>query len=265
MKIPLIRGRLFRNEDRFDSPKVIVISETTAQRYFPGEDAIGRPIGIGINGFGQRAEIIGIVGNVRYNEIDQSPRPDAYVSLLQAPQQNLYLFARAAGDPMLLIPSVRQQVAEINKNLPIYDVRSMEDRIGDAAARARFSAVLLTIFAGMALVLAAIGIYGVMSYMVRQRTREIGIRVALGARSQDVVRHVVRRTVGLILAGTVVGVAAALAATQVLTNSLYEVRPDDPQTYVLIALILAAVALLASYIPVRRASAIDPATTLRAD
>jgi ABC-type antimicrobial peptide transport system permease subunit len=117
----------------------------------------------------------------------------------------------------------------------------------------------------MALVLAAIGIYGVMSYMVRQRTREIGIRVALGARSQDVVRHVVRRTVGLILAGTVVGVAAALAATQVLTNSLYEVRPDDPQTYVLIALILAAVALLASYIPVRRASAIDPATTLRAD
>jgi putative ABC transport system permease protein len=265
MKIPLLRGRLFTTADRGNAPKTVVISETAAQRYFPGEDPIGKRIGLGLNGFTQGTEIIGIAGNVRYGQMDQAPEPDAYVSLLQAPQQNMYLFARTNGDPAALIPAVRQQVSALNHDLPIYDVRSMQDRISDAAGRARFTAVLLAIFAGMAMVLAALGIYGVMSYMVRQRTREIGIRVALGARSRDVVWYVVRRTAGLVFAGTCLGLAGALAVTQVLTTSLYKVEPDDPQTYILISLILAAVALLAGYLPARRAGGVDPAITLRAE
>jgi putative ABC transport system permease protein len=265
MKIPLIRGRLFNSADRDDTPKTVVISETTAQRYFPGENPIGRSIGFGINGFAERSEIIGIVGNVRYRQMDQPPEPDAYVSLLQAPQQNIYLFARTTGDPAALVPAVRQQVAALNRDLPIYDIRTMQDRVSSAASRARFSALLLTVFAAIALVLAAIGIYGVMSYMVRQQTREIGIRIALGARSQDVVGRVIRRTAGLVLAGTIAGVAGAFVATRVLATSLYQVEPDDPQTFVLIALVLAAIALLAGYIPARRAGAVDPAITLRTE
>jgi putative ABC transport system permease protein len=263
MKIPLLRGRLFTNSDRRDAPKVAVISETTAQRYFPGEDPIGRPIGLGINGFAQRVEIIGVVGDVRHGQLDQPPIPDAYVSLLQAPQPSVYLFARSANNPIALTTVVRQQVAALNRDLPIYDVRTMTNRVSNAAARARFSAILLGIFAMIAIALAAIGIYGVMSYMVRQRIREIGIRVALGARSQDVVRHEVCRAAVLISAGMLLGLGGALAATQILEGSLYEVKPHDPQTYVVIVVLLAAVALFASYVPARRASVVDPAITLR--
>jgi putative ABC transport system permease protein len=265
MKVPLVRGRVFTKADRGDTPKVVVISETTARRFFPGEDPIGKPIGLGINGFGQRAEIVGIVGDVRHGQLDQPPGPDAYVSLLQAPLSNVYLFARTADNPSASIPAVRQQVADLNPDLPIYDVRTMADRVSNAAARARFVAILLGIFATIAVALAAIGIYGVMSYAVRQQTREIGIRVALGARSQDVVRHEIYRAAVLIFAGTVVGLASALAATQVLETSLYEVKPHDPQTYIVITVLLAGVALLASYVPARRATLVDPAITLRTE
>jgi len=265
METPVIRGRSFTNGDRRDTPKVVVINETAAQRYFPGEDPIGKPIGLGINGFGQRAEIIGVVADVRYGLLDQPAGPDAYVSLLQAPQANVYLFARTGINPIALTPVVRQQVAALNRDLPIYDVRTMANRVSNAAARARFSAILLGVFAAIAMALAAIGIYGVMSYMVRQRTREAGIRMALGARSQDVVWHEVRRAAVLICAGTLLGLVGALAATQALASSLYEVKPHDPQTYVMIAVLLAAVALLASYVPARRASTVDPAITLRTE
>jgi ABC-type antimicrobial peptide transport system permease subunit len=177
----------------------------------------------------------------------------------------VYLFARTADNPSASIPAVRQQVADLNPDLPIYDVRTMADRVSNAAARARFVAILLGIFATIAVALAAIGIYGVMSYAVRQQTREIGIRVALGARSQDVVRHEIYRAAVLIFAGTVVGLASALAATQVLETSLYEVKPHDPQTYIVITVLLAGVALLASYVPARRATLVDPAITLRTE
>lgn len=265
MRIPLIRGRLFSNLDRGDAPKTVVISQTAAERYFSGEDPIGKRIALGVNGFGERAEIIGIVGNVRYGQMDLPPHPDAYVSVPQSPQTAMYLFVRTAGVPEGLIPALRAEVAALNRNLPVYDVRTMSDRVSDAAARQRFIAILLAVFASIAIVLAAIGIYGVMSYMVRQRNREIGIRVALGARSQDVVRNVVGRAAGLVLAGTIAGLAGALEATRVLSASLFEVKPDDPQTYFLIALILAMAAMLASYIPARRAGAVDPAITLRSE
>jgi predicted permease len=265
MRIPLIRGRVFTKFDHRDAPKVVVINETAAQRYFPGEDPVGKHIGLGFSGFEERVEIIGIVGDVRYGQLDQPPGPDAYVSLLQVPRENVYLFARTAKDPIGLTPVVRQQLATLNRDLPIYDVRTMENRVSNAASRARFNAILLGIFGTIAIALAAIGIYGVMSYTVRQRTREIGIRVALGARSQDVVRSEVRRGAVLIFAGTALGLAGALAATQVLESLLYEVKPDDPQTYLVISVLLAGVALLASYVPARHASVVDPAITLRTE
>jgi predicted permease len=265
MKVPLIRGRLFTKADRRDGPKVVVINEAAARQYFPGEDPIGKPVGLGENGFGERAEIIGIVGDVRYGQLEQPPGPDAYVSLLQSPQSNVYLFARAASDPIGLTAVIKQQVAALNRDLPIYDVQTMASRVSNAAASARFSAILLGTFGVIAMALAAIGIYGVMSYTIRQHTREIGIRVALGASSQDVVRREVHRAGIMIVAGTLLGLAGALAATQVLETSLYEVAPRDPQTFVVIAVLLAGVALLATYIPARRASLIDPAITLRTE
>ena len=265
VKLPLIRGRLFTTADRRDGPKVVVINETTAKRYFPGEDPIGKPIGLGVNGFGQRAEIIGIVADVRYGQADQPPGLDVYVSLLQAPQSNLILFARTTTNPTALTPLLRQQLAALNPNTTMYDVQTMESRFSNATASARFNAILLGVFAAIAMTLAAVGIYGVMSYMMRQRTREIGIRVALGARHQDVIRHEVRRAAVLIFAGTALGLAGALAATRVLATSLYEVKPHDPQTYVVIAVLLAGIALVASYIPARRATAVDPAITLRVE
>jgi predicted permease len=265
MKIPVLRGRGFSSADRADAPKVVLINETTARRYFPGEDPVGKPIRPTLTGFIEGAEIIGIAGDVRYRQMDQAPEPDVYLSLLQSPQSGVYLFARTAGNPLALVPAVREQVAALDRNLPVYDIRTMRDRFGSAAARARFSTLLLATFAVMAITLAAIGIYGVMSYTVRQRTREIGIRLALGARSGDVVRQVLLRTAVLALAGTIAGLAGALTATRFLASSLYQTRPSDPTTYALISLLVLAVALCASFLPARRASTVDPAITLRAE
>jgi putative ABC transport system permease protein len=268
MKIPVLRGRGFSSADRADAPKVVLINETAARRHFPGQDPIGKSIGLTIRGFNEGAEIVGVVGDVRHGRVEQPTQPDVYLALLQSPQPGVYLFARTAGNPLALVPAVREQVAALDRNLPVYDIRTMRDRFGSAAARARFSTLLLATFAVMAITLAAIGIYGVMSYTVRQRTREIGIRLALGARSGDVVRQVLLRTAALALAGTIAGLAGAFAATRFLTRflaTLYEVRPSDPPTYALIALLVLAVALCAGFLPARRASAVDPAITLRAE
>jgi putative ABC transport system permease protein len=175
------------------------------------------------------------------------------------------LFARTKGDPAALTQGVRQAVHSLNKDLPVYDIKTMGKRISDATARARFSAILLAVFGGIALALAAVGIYGVMSYLVTQRTREIGIRIALGARQSDVLWLVTRRGAALALAGIGLGLACALAATRVLATLLYEVKPGDPDTYIVTAAGLVAVAILASYVPARRAASVDPSLALRAD
>jgi len=169
------------------------------------------------------------------------------------------------GNPAALTQGVRQAVHALNKDLPVYDIKTMNDRISDATARARFSAILLAVLAAIALVLAAVGIYGVMAYVVTQRTREIGIRIALGARQADVLWLVTRRGAALALAGITLGVAGALASTRVLATLLYEIKPGDPETYVVISIGLASVAILASYLPARRAARVDPSLTLRAD
>jgi putative ABC transport system permease protein len=265
MKIPLLRGRWFTETDRQGAPKVVLISDLAARRFWPGEDPMGKPIGVGQGGFGDRAEVIGIVGDVRYGQVDEPPQPDVYISHLQSPRDSLVLFARTAGNPTALTRAVRQAAKSLNKDLPLYDIKTMNERISDATARARFSAILLAVFAGIALVLATVGIYGVMSYLVTQRTREIGIRIALGARSADVLWLVARRGTALALAGITLGVGGALASTRVLATLLYEVKPGDPKTYIVIGFALASVALLASYIPARRATWVDPSTALRTD
>jgi len=265
MKIPLLRGRWFTDGDRKGSPKVVIVSDAAARRFWPGEDPIGKPVGVGQGGFGDRAEVIGIVGDVRYGQMDEPPRPDVYISHLQASRGAMYVFLRAAGNPTALIPAVEREVHALDKNVPVYDIKTMNERIRDSTARARFSAILLAVFAGIAMALAAVGIYGVMSYLVTQRTREIGIRIALGARSGEVLALVVRRGTALALAGIALGTAGALAATRVLSTLLYEVKPGDPATYITMAVLLAIVALAASYIPARRASIVDPSTALRAE
>jgi putative ABC transport system permease protein len=263
MKVPLLRGRWFTEADRRDSPKVVLISETAARRFWPGEDPIGKPIGVGQNGFSDRVEVIGIVGDVRYGQMDEPPRPEAYISFLQSSRPNMVLSVRTQGNPTALTQAVGREVHSLNKDLPVFDVKTMNERMRDSTARARFSAILLAVFAAIALVLAAVGIYGVMSYLVTQRTHEIGIRIALGARPADVLTLVVRRGAALALAGISIGVAGALVSTRVLATLLYEVKPGDPGTYATIAVVLAATALLASYIPARRASSVDPSSALR--
>jgi putative ABC transport system permease protein len=169
------------------------------------------------------------------------------------------------GNPEALTQGVRQEVRALNKDLPIFDIRTMSDRISAATARARFSAILLAVFAGFALSLSAVGIYGVMSYLVTQRTREIGIRMALGARRRDVLSLVLGRGIALAAAGIALGVSGALAATRVLETMLDEVKPGDLETYLVIAGVLLGVALAASYIPARRAAWVDPSSALRAE
>jgi putative ABC transport system permease protein len=265
MRIPLLKGRWFTAADRKGTSKVVVINETAARRFWPGEDPVGRPIGVGQGGFGDRAEIIGVVGDVRYGQMDEPPQPDVYISHLQASRGSMVLFARTVGNPAAMTQAMEHEVHALNQDLPVFDVKTMNERIRDATSRARFSAILLAVFAAIALILAAVGIYGVMSYLVTQRTREIGIRIALGAGSAEVLALVVRRGAVLAAAGIGVGVFGALVTTRVLATLLYEVKPGDPATYVTISAVLAVVALVASYIPARRASSVDPSSALRAD
>ncbi|PYV07602.1 MAG: hypothetical protein DMG07_28100, partial [Acidobacteria bacterium] len=178
MGITLLRGRSFGREDRLGAPKVVLVNETAARRFWPGEDPIGKPIAVGINDFGDRAEIIGIVGDVRYGSVEEPPRPDVYICTLQSTPSSMILYLRAQSDPTALVSAARAEVRALNRDLPVYDVKSMRERIRDATARTRFSALLLAVFASIALVLASVGIYGVMSYAVTARTREIGIRIA---------------------------------------------------------------------------------------
>jgi putative ABC transport system permease protein len=265
MRVPLLRGRTFAATDRTGAPKVVLINETAARKFWPGEDPIGKPIAVGQGGFGDRAEIVGIVADIRYGTMDSAPMPDVFIPLAQSPRSSMVLFIRTTADPRTLAAGVRAEVRTLDRNLPVYDLKTMTERVSDATSSARFSTILLGVFGAIALVLSAIGVYGVLSYAVTQRTHEIGIRIALGAEARDVLTLVLSRGLVLTAAGIVLGVAVALASTRVLTTLLYEVKPSDPPTYIVISGVLGLAALVASYIPARRATRVDPLIALRSE
>jgi putative ABC transport system permease protein len=264
MEVPLKRGRLFTNADRIGAPKAVLVNETAARTIWPGEDPVGRPLSVGQGGFWpDTAYVVGVVGDVRYDGLTAPQTADVYLPYAQSPRARLMLFVRTAGDPMAIIPAVRRTITELAPGVPLFEIRTMETRIADAMAYARFSTMLLGLFAAVALALATMGAYGVISFAVSQRTREIGIRVAIGATRTDVVRLIVGQGVSLVAAGAVVGVIAALATTKVLVAMLYDVAPSDPVTFMAIVAILVAAVVVASWIPARRAASVQPTEALR--
>jgi putative ABC transport system permease protein len=264
--IRLVRGRTFTERDTSGQPRVAVINETLARTHFGHTDPIGQRLALGTGGgFEKGAEIVGIVRDLRYASVEAPPRADTYVPLLQRPRQGGLLFVRTTLDAAALAPALRGAVAALDRDLPISDVRTMTMRYADATWRTRLSAQLLAFFAGLALLLAAVGVYVVMAQAVQQRTREIGLRLALGAGRRSIFAMVMGRALAVVSAGVTVGVALSLASMRILESLLYEVTPHDPATLAALAASLLAVALLASYVPARRAMRVDPLTSLRAD
>jgi putative ABC transport system permease protein len=264
--IPLIKGRDFTVADDLNATPAVMINQTAARRFFPGLDPIGRRIKPGIgNGYKTPPwrEIVGVVGDVKQYGLASAPGPEAYVPLAQSPLGSMNFVVRTWVHPTSMIGAVRKEIAEMDKNLPFYGVRTFNQYLNQGFAQPRFLTLLLGLFAALALALAAIGLYGLVSYSVSWRTHEIGIRMALGAEKRDVLRLVVRQGFKLTTIGVAIGIAGCFLVTRFLSSLLYGVKPTDPLTFIAVAFILAGVALLASYIPARRATRVDPMVALR--
>lgn len=260
MDIPIVRGRAFGPEDRQGGAGVAIVNEELARRYFNG-DALGKRVQVDSEkGF---LEIVGIARTAKYRNLREEPLPFIYLPLAQEYQPDMTVIVRTAGDPAAMVGTLRNEMNEVNSSVPVFSVQVMSELIADQLAIDRMIAVLLSVFGGVALSLAAIGIYGVMGYAVAQRTREIGIRVALGAERSDIMRLIVRRGVMLTLIGAGIGLALALALTRALKSLLFGVSATDPLTFSAIVTLLFAVALLACYFPARRATKVDPVVALR--
>jgi putative ABC transport system permease protein len=267
MGIPIIKGRDFDDRDKHGSTPVIIVTETFARRFFPNEDAIGKRIQPGISTIeGEKStmrEIVGVVGDVRNRTLNTEPKPAYYVPQTQVPFNQLVVVVKTSGEPHSLIPTATKEVAAMDADIPLFSVKSMEEYMSASVAAPRFNTTLLSIFAGVALVLTIVGLYGVMSYSVVQRTNEIGIRLALGAQSRDVLLMIVKQGSKLIIVGLVLGLAGAFAATRVIASLLFGVTTKDPFTFVAASVLLAIVALLACYVPAWRATKVDPLEALR--
>jgi predicted permease len=262
MGIPLLKGREFSSADHERTPMVAVINETMAKRYWPGAD----PIGQRIKETYFRAvwrEIVGVVGSVRHSARGEEPRPEMFVPWNQVPAANLNLAVRTQAELAGFETALRRAVAAIDANLPVFEVRTMEDRLFESVARPRFQTVLLGVFASLALVMAVVGLYAVMVVSVVQRAHELGIRVALGAQRGDVIGLVLWQAMKLVGSGVVIGLAGAWTLTRILTTMLYEVKPTDSLTFLAVPVLLIAVAILACWLPARQAARIDPIIALR--
>jgi predicted permease len=269
--IPLLAGRVLTPDDRAGRPAVTVINESAARRYWPGESPLGKRVWFGTTTgpFGDPAhavEIVGVVGDVKYEAVDwpnSTGRPEFYTSYLQFSFPDTMVIVKTRGTPSALVPALRRAVASIDPSLPIYDVLTLEDRISVALSRPRFNAALVAGFAGAALLIAALGVYGMLSYSVSSRLREIGVRLALGAAPQRIVRFILGEGLRLAAIGVVIGVVAALAAGRLTRSLVVDVSPSDPRLLALVTLVMLAVACLAAFLPARRASAVDPIVVLR--
>jgi len=262
--VPLKQGRTFAANDRLGAPKVMVINETAARTMFPNESPLGKRISVGQGGFSDGGEVIGVVGNVRQS-IDSAAKVEVYIPYLQAPRPGMMIFLRTQHDPISVTADVRRALHEVAPRYPVYDIQPMTARAAAATAQTRFNAILLGLFAATALSLAVIGIYGVMSLAVAARTRELGIRIALGADQRRVRRLIVGEGAALVGIGAAIGLGGALASTRVLQKLLFDLEPSDPITYASILVLLSAAAIVASWLPARRASRVDPVVALRSE
>ena len=265
MGIPLLRGREFDDRDAAGAPPVAIINQTFAQRFFPGEDPIGKRYVYGQPGPDNNSwiTIVGIVGDMRRTGFDRPVRPETFLPESQDPDNSLTIVARTAGDPAALAGALRNEVWAIDKDQSVYEIKTMQQTLSEMLSQRRFNMLLLGIFAAVALTLAAVGIYGVMSYSVSQRTHEIGIRMALGAQTRDVLSLVVRQGMILAVAGVGVGLLASFGLTRVMSTLLYGVSATDPLTFLVIPVVLTGVALTACFVPARRATKVDPMLALR--
>jgi putative ABC transport system permease protein len=261
MRIPLLKGRYFTEADVRDNAKVVLISEELARLYFAGENPVGQRILRGAPGTAPYEEIIGVVGDVRHRGLDSVLRQTIYSPSLRLGFTNLVI--RTTNDPVSLAAALRREVAAIDPNQPVANIKTMERWVSESVAQPRFRTLLLGLFSGAALLLAMVGIYGVMSYAVSQRVHEMGVRMALGARAGDVLRLVIRQGMKLALAGVAIGLASAFALTRLIKDLLFGVQATDPVTFATIALLLMGVALAACYLPARRATKVDPIVALR--
>jgi putative ABC transport system permease protein len=266
MSIPLLRGRIFNDQDSSSAPRVTVISEALARQYFPNQDPLGKQL---VFGFppnpGVPREIVGIVADVRDVSLRRDPGPMMYVPFDQAPFWGGEVVVRSNLRPASVSAAIRREVREVDKDLPVSDIASMSDAINTSVAQPRFRAFLLSLFGGMALLLAAAGIFGVISYSVGRRTHEIGIRITLGATPASVLRLILKESARLVVVGLIIGVPTALLLGRFLSDLLFGIHAADPATFIAVALLLAAVATFAAYIPARRATKVDPIIALRTE
>jgi putative ABC transport system permease protein len=268
MGIQLVKGREFTEQDDLSSPRVLIINEALARKHFPNEDPIGKRITPGfssvpITGDDGRREVVGVVADIKHHSLQGPPQPEIFFAQAQMPMSTTSVVARASSDPRALVNAARDVVQSLDPNAPVYGVRTVEELLGRSVGAPRFNMLLLGLFAAVALILTAVGIYGVISCSVSQSTHEIGIRVALGAQASDVIKLIVGQGMLLTLVGVVIGLVAAYGLTRFMSNLLYAVTVTDPLTFILAPLMVASVAWLACYLPARRATKVDPMIALR--
>ena len=273
-RIPLERGRLFTAQDDEHSPAVIVIDEVFAGKFFPNQNSVGKRVNLA--SYGKKAEIVGVVGHVKQWGLGAEPKTSIQAQFdfpfMQLPERLMRLAAdsvavvlRTDGDPTAVMGYVRRAVQEIDSREVVYNVRTMDEVVSSSFAARRLSMILLNVFAGLALALACVGIYGVISCLVGQRTHEIGVRIALGAERRDVMRLMIGHGARMALLGVVIGTLAALGLTRLMANQLFGVSAHDPLTFAGVAALLMIVALAACYVPARRAMRVDPMAALRCE
>jgi predicted permease len=262
LKIPLISGRALDEHDTKDAAKVALVNEVFARRFFPGASPLGKRISFGCKD-GLCRQIVGVVGNIKQEALTEPDSAEVYLPSAQMPLNGMSVFVRANSDPQNLIASVRSAVLSVDKDQPIYNVKTLDQRLGETTRDSRSLMLLFTAFATLALALAVVGIFGVVSYSVNRRTHEIGIRMALGARAPDVLRLVMKSGLLLTIIGVGSGLAAALLLTRFLKSLLFGIEPTDTLTYLTVSGLLIFIALLATYLPARRATKVDPLEALR--
>jgi predicted permease len=263
MQIPLIEGREFGQADTTTTLPVAIINQTAARRFWPTESAIGRRVFVGRPPYDQARIVVGIVKDSKYRRLTEEVRPAVFTPFFQSYRGDMTLHVRTTGDPAAMLAAVRGEVQALDASLPLYNIRTLAEQRTRALYTSRLAATLLTMFGLLALLLAAVGLYGVMAYTVRRRTHEIGIRMALGAQRRQVQRLVMLEGTAIMTIGLLLGLGGALAGTRLVESYLYGVRPNDPIAFAGAGLLLAAVTLLATYLPARHASRTDPLLAIR--